>query len=67
MSASSSSLISTPLAHTDNQGEGHQKRAPLQLHLQIEIDEAFWRLCCFEVADALSNSGSYRNNISRHQ
>ncbi|GFX86418.1 endonuclease-reverse transcriptase [Trichonephila clavipes] len=30
MAASSSSFIPTPLAHTDNHGEGHSRGAPLQ-------------------------------------
>ncbi|GFV22468.1 hypothetical protein TNCV_2839241 [Trichonephila clavipes] len=34
MAASSSSVILTPLAHADNQGEGHLKDAPLQSFLE---------------------------------
>ncbi|GFW49635.1 hypothetical protein TNCV_2844161 [Trichonephila clavipes] len=40
MAPSSSSFIPTPLAHADNQGEGHPRGAPLQTYpllLQKEI------------------------------
>ncbi|GFU39103.1 hypothetical protein TNCV_1849991 [Trichonephila clavipes] len=41
MAVSSSSVIPTPLAHFDNQGEGHPRGALLQLNNGIHLLESF--------------------------
>ncbi|GFU32966.1 hypothetical protein TNCV_4155531 [Trichonephila clavipes] len=44
MATSSSSVITTPLAHADNQGEGHPRGTPLQ-YLTASLMSVFLTYC----------------------